>query len=107
MKLKLAPYYIGRTLSRSKMKQTIEDSGMRIVESTAIFHYPHPDGLVRLIERLMRNLGRGRLDNIVRKMLVFTDRLGERRSRYLTGRYLAIKAVKKEPCNYSRITHEN
>jgi len=97
MKLKLAPYYIGRTLSRPKMKQTIEDSGMYIAESTTIFHYPHPDGLVRLVERFVHNLGRGRLDKVIKKALVFTDWLGERRSRYFTGRYLAIKAVKREP----------
>ncbi|MFC1847146.1 class I SAM-dependent methyltransferase [Chloroflexota bacterium] len=95
MRLKLAPYYIGRTLSRSKMKQTIEDSGMYIAESTTIFHYPHPDGLVRLVECFVRNLGRGRLDGFIKKVLSFTDWLGERRSRYFTGRYLAIKAIKK------------
>ena len=97
MKLRLAPYYIGRTLSRSRMKQTIEDSGMYIAESTAIFHYPHPDGLVRLVERFVRKLGRGKFDKGVKKTLAFTDWLGKRRSRYLTGRYLAIKAVKRQP----------
>ncbi len=101
MKLGLAPYYIGRTLSRSKMKQAIEGSGMYIAESTAIFHYPHPDGLVRLAERLVRKLGRGRLDNLVRRTLAFTDRLGQKRSRYLTGRYLAIKAVKEIALKHS------
>ncbi len=95
MKLKLAPYYIGRTLSRRKMKQTVEESGMYIAESTTIFHYPHPDGLVRLVERFVRNLGRGRLDGFIRKTLSFTDWLGRRKTKYFTGRYLAIKAIKK------------
>jgi SAM-dependent methyltransferase len=95
MKLKLAPYFIGKTLSRIQLKQALDDSGLDIAESTAIFHYPHPDGLVRLLERSVRNLGGGRLDNIIRKGLTISDWLGTKKSKYLTGRYLALKAVKR------------
>ena len=94
MKLKLAPYFIGKTLSRAKLQQALDESGLDIAESTAIFHYPHPDGLVRLLERSIRNLGQGRLNNVIRKGLAFTDWLGTKKSKYLTGRYLALKAVK-------------
>ncbi len=96
MKLKLAPYYIGRTLSRTRLRQALNESGLDITESTAIFHYPHPDGLVRWLEGSIRRLGRGRFDNAIRKGLAFLERLEGKKGQYLTGRYIAIKAVKRE-----------
>ncbi|MBA7701845.1 hypothetical protein ES703_110592 [subsurface metagenome] len=96
MKLGLAPYFIGRTLSRTKLRHTLDEIGLDIEEMTAIFHYPHPDGLVRWLERSLRGLGRGKLDNTIRRGLALCDRLEARRTRYLTGRYIAVKAVKRE-----------
>jgi ubiquinone/menaquinone biosynthesis C-methylase UbiE len=95
MKLGLAPYFIGKTLSPTKLRHTLEDIGFNVEESTAIFHYPHPDGLVRWLERSLRKLGRGKFDNAIRSGLALLDRLEGKRSKYLTGRYLAVKAVKR------------
>jgi ubiquinone/menaquinone biosynthesis C-methylase UbiE len=95
MKLKIAPYYIGRTLSRTRLRKALNESGLDITESTTILHYPHPDGLIRWLERSIRKLGRGRFDNAVRKGLALLERLEGKRSKYLTGRYIALKAVKR------------
>jgi len=95
MKLGLLPYFIGRTLSLSKLRHTLEEIGLKLEGSTAILHYPHPDGLVRWLERSLRNLSRGKLDNAIRKGLAFLNKLEGSRIRYLTGRYLAVKAVKR------------
>ena len=95
MKLGLAPYFIGRTLSLAELRRILEQEGLSVEESTAIFHYPHPDGLVRLLERLLHWLSRGKLDNAMREGLNLLDRLEKKSTRYLTGRYIAVKAVKK------------
>jgi len=95
MKLGLLPYFIGRTLSLAKLRHALEEIGFSVEESTAIFHYPHPDGLVRWLERTLRKLSRGKLDNAIRKGLTLLDRLEGKRTRYLTGRYIAVKAVKR------------
>ena len=95
MWLGLSPYFIGKTLSRAKLKHTLENIGLIVEESTAIFHYPHPDGLVRLIEICLRKISRGKLDSVIKKGLVFLNRLEKKRTRYLTGRYIAVKAVKR------------
>ncbi len=95
MKLGLAPYFIGRTLSRAKLKQALNESGLDVAESTAIFHYPHPDGLIRWLERSIRRLGRGKFDNAIRKGFTLIDRLEGKKIKYLTGRYIALKAVKR------------
>ena len=100
MRLGLSPYFIGRTLSLKKLTQNLEEIGFDVADCTAIFHYPHPDGLVRGLERSLRKLSRGRLDNAIRKALALLDKLEGKRTRYLTGRYIAVKAVKRqaEPC---------
>jgi SAM-dependent methyltransferase len=69
--------------------------GLNVEDNTAILHYPHPDGLLRLLERSLRNLSRGRLDGAIRRTLACLNRLEGSKVKYLTGRYLAIKAVKR------------
>ncbi len=95
MRLGLSPYFIGKTISISRLKPILEKIGLEVEESTAIFHYPHPDGLVRWLEHTLRKVSRNRLDNAIRSGLGWLDRLEGKRTKYLTGRYIAIKAVKR------------
>lgn len=95
MRLGLSPYFIGKTLSLTKLRRTLQEIGFGVEESTAIFHYPHPDGLVRWLERSLRKLSRGKLDNTIRNGLALLDKLEGKRTKYLTGRYIAVKAVKR------------
>lgn len=96
MLLRLAPYFIGKTLSPNELRRVLGESGFRVEESTAILHYPHPAALVPLIERFLHWLGKGKLDSAFRKSLTFLDKLEGKRTKYLTGRYIAVKAVKVE-----------
>jgi SAM-dependent methyltransferase len=94
MRLGLAPYYIGVTLSRRRLLAALRALGMEIRGCTAILHYPHPDSLVRAMERAARRAGRGRLDGPVARLFARFERLEHSRLRYLSGRYLAVAAVK-------------
>lgn len=94
MRLGLAPYFIGKTMSPKELRHALEESGFSVEEITAIFHYPHPDALVRGSERFLRWLGKGKFDNAIREILNFLDKLETKRTKYLTGRYIAVKAVK-------------
>ena len=96
MMLRLSPYFIGKTLSLKKLRHNLQEIGFDVAESTAIFHYPHPDGLIRLLERSLHKLSGGKLDNAIRKGLALLDGLERKRTRYLTGRYIAVKAVKRQ-----------
>jgi SAM-dependent methyltransferase len=96
MKLGLSPYFIGRTMSRDRIAAVLNEDGIDVKESTAILHYPHPDGLVRWLEHCLHTLGRGRLDNTMLRAFAGLEKLEGKRTRYLTGRYLAIKAVKRD-----------
>jgi SAM-dependent methyltransferase len=95
MRLRLSPYFIGKTISPNKQRHTMEEIGFSIEQSTAIFHYPHPDVLVRWLESFLRKISRGRIDNTIRSALSLLDKLEGKKTEYLTGRYIAIKALKK------------
>lgn len=95
MRFGLAPYFIGKTLSPTKLRRALEEIGFAVEESTAILHWPHPDALVRWLERFLRKLSRGRFDNAIRRSLAVLDKLESKRTKYLTGRYIAVKAVKR------------
>ena len=94
MRLGLAPYYIGVTLPLVCLRANLEDLGLRVEHETAILHYPHPDGLVRLCERCARAIGLGKLDGLIARFFAAAEQLGGTRLRYLTGRYLAVDAIK-------------
>jgi len=96
MRLGLAPYFIGKTMSPSKLRRVLEGLGLTVAEMTAIFHCPHPDALVRWCETLLRRLSRGRLDGPIRRALLLLEGLGKTRTKYLTGRYIAVRAVKQD-----------
>lgn len=95
MRLGLAPYFIGKTFSPQELRRNLEAIGFDVAKSTAIFHYPHPDMLMRWLESTLRKLSRGKLDNAIRKFLALLDRLEEKKAKYLTGRYIAVKAIKR------------
>ncbi len=95
MWLKLSPYFIGRTVSLNKLKRMLEEIGLHVEATTAILHYPHPDGVVRWLEHNLRKLSRGKLDTAIRNTLAYLERLEGTRVKYLTGRYVAVKAVKR------------
>lgn len=95
MRLRLSPYFIGRTLSFARLRNILEEIGLSVEASTAIIHYPHPDGLVKWLERSLRRVSKGKLYNATRKTLDYLEQLEGRNIKYLTGRYLAVKAVKE------------
>ncbi len=95
MRLRLSPYFIGRTVSLSVLSHFLKQIGLDVEQSTAILHYPHPDGLVRWVEYTLQKLGRGKFDNAIRRTLASLERLERKKIKYLTGRYIAVKAVKR------------
>jgi hypothetical protein len=41
-------------------------------------------------------MGRGRFDNAIRKGLELLDKLEGKKTKYLKGRYISVKAVKRD-----------
>jgi SAM-dependent methyltransferase len=96
MWLGLTPYFVGRTLSLKKLKRVLGSLNLDVEDSTAIFHYPHPDMAVRGLESLIHRICGDRLNNVMRWIFASLERLEKRRTKYLTGRYIALRAIKQE-----------
>ncbi len=97
MRLGLAPYYVGVTVPLNRLRSILEGLGLTVQHESAILHYPHPDGLVRLCESCVRRIFRARCDRLLERLFAACERFGGTRVRYRTGRYLAIGAIKEEP----------
>jgi ubiquinone/menaquinone biosynthesis C-methylase UbiE len=88
----LVPYYVGATYDREEARTQLERLGMSVTHSTCVAHVPRAPfiWLVTLMERF----GWQRLNVPLTRMLNKFEKLGDTRTRYRTGYYLALRAVK-------------
>lgn len=94
MRLGLAPFFIGKTYSIKELKSALQTIGFGVEETTAIVHQPM--FFLRKTVKLLHGLSARRFDPLIKKMLVLLDTLEKRSTKYLTGIYIAAKAVKEE-----------
>ena len=92
--LRLSPFFVGKTYCIEELKTILREVGFRVEDATAIIHSPR-FFTVRTV-RLLRKLSARKLDPVLKKSLTFFDRLENKRTRYLTGLYIAVKAVNRE-----------
>jgi len=92
MSLGLAPFFVGKTYSIGQMKHVLESVGFRVEDATAIIHSPR--FLTVRTVRLLHKLNARKFDPLIRKGLTLLDMFEKRRTKYLTGLYIAVKAVK-------------
>ncbi len=90
--LRLIPFYMGKTLSRSELVRALEASGFRVCECTAIAHFPRIVA-IRAGRLLERSAAAGMRERLLGLMSAF-ERLERLPTRYVTGYYVAAKAVK-------------
>lgn len=86
------PFYLGHTLSRGDLTGTLARLGYRVTDTTAIIH-----GLENHSSAAMWAAGRiggPRLSAAIGKVLRILERLEAAPTRYLTGAFVAARAVK-------------
>ncbi len=86
------PYFIGKSLSRGELTKALSNAGLNVTETTAVFHYPR--FLTKVGLRVMRRITPGRCDEWARQALSAANRLECLKTRYLTGLFVAARAVK-------------
>jgi ubiquinone/menaquinone biosynthesis C-methylase UbiE len=92
IRLGLAPFFMGKTYSIKELKSVLESVGFSVEETTAIIHQPM--FFLKLIIRFLQRLSARRFNPVIKKILASQDTLEKRRTKYLTGIYVAAKAVK-------------
>jgi len=92
--LGLAPCFQGKTYSIEELKPVLQDLGFSVEDTTAIIHQPM--FFLKMTVRVLHKLSAKKFDPLIKKILVLLDTLEKRRTKYLTGLYIAVKAVKVE-----------
>jgi SAM-dependent methyltransferase len=90
--LRLYRVFIGHTYTIGELKRALVGVNLEVVDSTAIIH--NPRFFARGTITLLRRLAPGRFDRWLRKFLIFLDNLERKRTKYLTGLFIAAKAIK-------------
>jgi ubiquinone/menaquinone biosynthesis C-methylase UbiE len=93
IRLGLAPFFIGKTYSIKELKSALQSIGFDVEDTTAIIHQPM--FFLKRIVRLLHRLSARRFDPLIKKILASQDNFEKRRTKYLTGLYIAAKAVKR------------
>lgn len=88
----LVPYPVGRTFRPGVAKALASESGFEVIEQTAVMHAPRV-----LAVPLMRSFAGSQSNGAARTMLsaaMWFERLKPLPTRFLTGHFIAIRAVK-------------
>lgn len=90
---KLIPFYMGVTLSKSRLVRVLKACGFRVRESMAIVHSPRI--LAIWTGHLLNRKKNVKIEEYVKRMLRMCERLEKLPTRYLTGYYVAAIATKR------------
>ena len=88
----LVPFYMGATLSGPELVRALEAKGFRVCDSSAIAHGPRI--LAIWTGRLLARTPHERIRGGFHRVLRMFERLEALPTKYLTGYYVAVKAVK-------------
>ncbi len=90
----LVPYPIGRTFGPAQARELVAEAAFKVVEQTAVMHAPRVLA-VPLMSAFGRNGNSGGA-RMMSKAAMWFERLRPLPSRFLTGHFIAIRAVKVE-----------
>lgn len=89
----IIPFYVGVTLSKPKLIRILESNGFRVDDSTAIVHSPRI--LAIWVGYILDRIESEGLKVFFHKILRIFEHLEKFPLRYLTGYFVAAKAVKR------------
>ncbi len=92
----LSSIFLGKTYSIKELKQALTIVGLNVVDSTAIIHNPRFITWTGI--KAIRKAVPHRFDPWIRRRLIFLDELERRNTKFLTGQFIAVKALKPGTC---------
>jgi SAM-dependent methyltransferase len=90
--LGLSPFYIGKTYTIAQLKSNLMKSGLRVEDSTTLIH--NPRFFTKAIALFLRKFQPAKADGRIKRLLSCYDNWKNKRTRYLTAQFIAVKAVK-------------
>ncbi len=91
-RLKIVPYYVGVTLGPYRLQRLLKDVGFKILEVDTIMHCPRV--LAVAIACWMERHALPKTQRVFLDFLMAFERLSHLPTRFLTGHFIAIRAMK-------------
>jgi SAM-dependent methyltransferase len=97
-KVGILPYHVGVTMNAPALERTLAGIGFTVEETTAVMHAPRLPAVL-LGSVLERRAGRA-TQELFLELLMRCESLRERRTRLVTGTFVAVRAVRAQerPC---------
>jgi SAM-dependent methyltransferase len=92
-RLNIVPYYVGATLKPQQLCECLRQSGFEVLDIRAIMHFPRI--FTMLTTRAMENLAGQKIKHSFLSFLMSFELLSQWPTHFLTGYYIAVKAIKK------------
>jgi SAM-dependent methyltransferase len=87
------PYHVGETMSARRLREVLPCVGFEILAQDAVMHAPRAVAVV--LAELVASRGSYRAQRRFLDALVACERMSRWRSRYVTGHFVAVSAVKR------------
>ncbi len=90
--LHMSPFFIGKTLSAHSLRRALTELDLDVTDATAILHNPRLFAKAGM--RLLRMLKPPGYERVAARLLRMSDAMEHANTRYLTGQFVAVRAVK-------------
>ena len=92
-RIRLVPYYVGTTLDRRRLVETLDKVGFEVTDLDAIQHVPR--ALAVASARIVAGVGWERAEWKFLSAIAGFERLGSWRSRFRTGYFVAVRGLRR------------
>lgn len=92
-RLKIVPYYVGATFGPGRLQDCLEHIGLKVIEVSAVMHFPRI--LAMATSRILERHSGSKTKKQFLNLLMAFESLSYWPTRFLTGYFIAMKAIKR------------
>jgi len=89
----LAPFYIGKTYSMRQLREAVEKTGLEVMDYCTLIH--NPRFFTKVMISMLRRIFPKQCERWIKRRFDFFDSLGDKKTKYLTAQFIAVKAIKR------------
>jgi ubiquinone/menaquinone biosynthesis C-methylase UbiE len=92
-KLGFLPYYVGATFSAHGLKKVLQELNFSVIATTAFWHFPRI--IMAVMALLIHRFGSEKSRQRLFKIILSVENLSKLPTRYITGQFVAARAIKR------------
>ncbi len=91
-RMRIVPYYVGASFGPLRLRRIVQQAGLKVLDVSAVMHCPRVFA-VAIARMLEKHAGQETHKRFLRLLMTF-ERLSRWPTRFLTGHFIAVKAIK-------------